>query len=937
MKISTKLIGVGAISVLTLSILYAVVYFSNKSVSEAMDTSRLREEQLATLVEMQSAHSHLILAAMDSIIDKEDGKIDDERQNIIIKTSKILHDNISMVEELADTPEEKRLASELQGAVEQLIKGIKVDLKELIERSASRFQAIESEFVKIDDVLDQYGDGLSEDLDLVETSVRQRFAQSRDTAEMIKIIDQISQARTHHLELMLAAMDSIIDRNEGMISDERLASIDKNLEIQAKDLPILLTMVAEGQEKTAVQETISHLKFLDKGIRVDLRTSIESSAVEAKEITAAFHKIDDDLDQYGEMVESILNDIHSSVEQELIEARNDLITVLDTASTVALFTYLVGAAVLALIIIMLIKSIITPLMHGVKFAESVAAGNLEVAIDSSSKDEVGQLSRAMETMKGKIQQVLTELENLTSGIRNGQLEVRSNAAGFEGSWAELINSSNELVEAFVAPISMTIKNLDKIAQGISPDQITTEYKGDFNNIKESLNSLITATDKMTNSVREVSRGNLEIEVKERSDGDQLSFALQEMVATMRQVSNQVQEVGKGNLEVDLKERSDKDVLLIALKKMVDSLKDITAMVGQVSQGNLEIDIKERSSKDQLSLALKDMIVKMRDVSDRVKEIGEGNLEVKIQERSSKDVLLLAIKEMVSSLSAIVTDVRGAAQQVSYGAVQLSNSSQDMSQGASEQAATVEQISSSMEEMTATVAGSADNARQTASISAKASVDAEEGGVAVKETVAAMQTIADKIEIIEEISRQTNMLALNAAIEAARAGEQGKGFAVVASEVRELAERSQTAAQEIKNVASDSVGIAENAGRLIEEIVPQIKKTASLVDEIDASMAEQTKGIQENAKAVEQFDQVIQSNSATSEELSATSEELSSQAAQLLETISFFKLADQRGRNNLQTHQSAAQQPKPQLAPPPAADNTGVKLDMNEEADFERYD
>lgn len=281
-----------------------------------------------------------------------------------------------------------------------------------------------------------------------------------------------------------------------------------------------------------------------------------------------------------------------------------------------------------------------------------------------------------------------------------------------------------------------------------------------------------------------------------------------------------------------------------------------------------------------------------------KAIAKGDLmaEIDVDQKDEVGLLVEALKDMCSKLRSIILEVKTASDYVASGSQEMSSTSEQMSQGASEQAASIEEVSSSMEQMASNIRQNSDNAETTDKMAMKAANDAEEGGKAVASTVVAMKEIASKISIIEEIARQTNLLALNAAIEAARAGEHGKGFAVVASEVRKLAERSQTAAREISDLSGSSVQVAETAGAMLARIVPDIQKTAQLVQEISAASKEQDLGAEQINKALQQLDSVIQQNASASEETASTSEELASQAEQLQCSIAFFKVGETEGKS-----------------------------------------
>lgn len=327
------------------------------------------------------------------------------------------------------------------------------------------------------------------------------------------------------------------------------------------------------------------------------------------------------------------------------------------------------------------------------------------------------------------------------------------------------------------------------------------------------------------------------------------------------------------------------------------------------------------------------------------KIAGGNLEFTLEVgKADRDTKKIAenfnkirsnIKSMVEKLSSVVVNVVSNADNVAHGSREVSQTAQKMSQGATEQAASAEQASSSMEQMSANIRQNADNAQQTERIAIQASEDAAKGGQAVLKTVDAMKQIAEKISIIEEIARQTNMLALNAAIEAARAGEHGKGFAVVADAVRKLAERSQNAASEISTLSTSSVEIAEKAGEMLNQIVPDIRKNAELVQEINAASNEQSTGADQINLALQQLDQVIQQNAAASEELSSTSEELASQASQLQEVISFFRVDERHGQLNIDVNSvPGIRQQKdrnmPKLETSQQAESSGIHIDLGEE-------
>ncbi|MEH6347315.1 MAG: methyl-accepting chemotaxis protein [Bermanella sp.] len=323
------------------------------------------------------------------------------------------------------------------------------------------------------------------------------------------------------------------------------------------------------------------------------------------------------------------------------------------------------------------------------------------------------------------------------------------------------------------------------------------------------------------------------------------------------------------------------------------------------------------------------------LSEIAKQIAEGNLSQElVVAHGDQKSLTASMHLMQQKLTEVVRQIQGNANEISSAASQVNDTASSLSSGASEQAASVEETSASVEQMGASISQNSENAQSTDSIAGQSATAASEGGEAVSGTVEAMMQIAEKISIIEDIAYQTNMLALNAAIEAARAGDHGKGFAVVAAEVRKLAERSQVAASEISSLSGDSVKVAETAGNLLEKMVPDIARTAELVQEISAACEEQSTGVGQISTAMQQLDRVTQQNAAGSEQLAATAEEMQAQSENLQNVVGFFRLPESNSRAPVRDIKVTKSKPMTQSNnEPPTLTQTSGAID---ETKFERF-
>ncbi|MBF0339134.1 MAG: MCP four helix bundle domain-containing protein [Nitrospirae bacterium] len=543
---------------------------------------------------------------------------------------------------------------------------------------------------------------------------------------------------------------------------------------------------------------------------------------------------------------------------------------------------IIGMVVAVALGLFISNSISKPLRIMVKAAEDIAHGDLSVNVDYDARDEVGTLAAAFREMIKKVKLLTYDADMLVKNAVEGNLANRADATKHEGEYRKIIDGINSTLDAIIGPLNMAADCIAQISKGDTPDKITADYRGDFNNVKNNLNKLLDVLKALTADTDSLVKNAVDGNLANRADATRheggyrkivegINATLDAIIGPLNMAAEYIARISKGDIpdKITADYRGDFNNVKNNLNKLIDAEHEIVATAENLSAGNLTVRVKVRSEQDKLMQAMLAMINKLIDV---------------------------------------VRDVQQASDQVAAGSQQMSSTAQELSQGSSEQAAAAEEVSSSMEQMAANIRGNSDNAQVTEKIAQKSSSSAKEGARVVIQTVKAMKDISEKIKMIEDIARQTNLLALNAAIEAARAGEHGKGFAVVASEVRELAGRSQTAAAEINNLVTSSVDVSERAGEMLNAMLPDIQKTAELVQEITASSVEQNSGAEQINKAIQQLDQVIQQNAASAEEISSTSEELSAQAQQLQDIMTFFKTDERGGNGSARKGKSAPKRP-----------------------------
>ncbi len=625
-----------------------------------------------------------------------------------------------------------------------------------------------------------------------------------------------------------------------------------------------------------------------------------------------------------------------------------------------------------------LDAVIGPLNVSAEYIDRISKGDIPKKITDNYNGDFNEIKINLNNCIDNITAMVTDANMLAKAAVEGKLATRADAAKHQGDFRRIVEGVNNTLDAVIGPLNVSAEYIDRISKGDIPKKITDNYNGDFNEIKINLNNCIDNLNGLINEMQNMSdehdKGDIDIKVNEtifHGAYKEMAKGVNNMVfghiAVKKKAMACVKAFGEGNMDAPLEQFPGKKKFINdTIEQVRENIKALVIDANMLVKAAVEGRLATRADATRhqgdyrvivegVNKTLDSVVGPLNVAADYIDRIARGEIPAEITDNYNGDFNTIKnnLNNCVKNLTNIATEMRTAANNVANGSNELSSSAEQLSSGANDQAAAAEEVSSSMEEMSSNIQQNADNAAQTERIAKKAAEDAKAGGKAVAETVTAMNEIASKIAIIEEIARQTNLLALNAAIEAARAGEHGKGFAVVASEVRKLAERSQMAAGEIRNLSASSVQVAGRAGEMLTQIVPDIQKTAELIQEISIACKEQNTGADQINKAIQQLDSIIQQNAGASEELASTSEEMNSQAEQMRSVISFFKI---RGAESLQQSSVKTAHKKPAAKPAKAESFSrdevskgvssttkkgGVSLNLGEDldkldADFEKY-
>jgi methyl-accepting chemotaxis protein len=531
-----------------------------------------------------------------------------------------------------------------------------------------------------------------------------------------------------------------------------------------------------------------------------------------------------------------------------------------------------------------LDSVIDPLNVAANYVERISKGDIPTKITDTYNGDFNAIKNNLNACIDAVNNMVAEANNLAQAAVEGHLSTRADASQYQGDFRKVIEGVNHCLDAVIGPLNVAADYVDKFANGIIPPAIKDHYNGDFNVIKENLNSCIHALNSLVKDANMLAKAAAEGQLSTRADASKHWGDYRKVVEGVN----------------------------ATLDSVIRPLNVAADCVDRISQGDIPANITDtyygdfNTIKDNLNTCI-DAVNRLVSDADMLAEAAsEGRITKRAdatQHQGDFRKIVEGVNATLETIVAPIIAVKEAVETINTAAGEISSGNNDLSSRTEQQASTLEETAASMEELASTVKHNAENAKEANQLALTASSVAVKGGEVVAEVVATMSAIntsAKKIEdiisVIDGIAFQTNILALNAAVEAARAGEQGRGFAVVAGEVRNLAQRSASAAKEIKDLITDSVTKTaegtkqvENAGNTMDEVVTSVKRVSDIISEIAAASIEQSQGIAQVNGAVTTLDEATQQNAALVEQAAAAAESLVEQANALTDVVAVFKL------------------------------------------------
>jgi len=604
---------------------------------------------------------------------------------------------------------------------------------------------------------------------------------------------------------------------------------------------------------------------------------------------------------------------------------------LAASTTMALEVAAVGMFLLSMLLLWAItRSIVKPIKECMELADAVSAGRIDTEVTYETKEETGRLKASMACMIEAIRNMSKDAQLLSKAAVEGKLATRADASKHQGEFKAIVQGVNDTLDAVVGPLNVAANYVDRISKGDIPPKITDDYNGDFNSIKQNLNTCVDAVNHMVADAAMLSVAAVEGKLSTRADANKhqgdfrkivqgVNETLDAVIGPLNVAAKYVDDISKGNIPPKITDtyNGDFNTLKNNLNTCVDAVNALVADAGLLVKAAVEGRLQTRADATKHNGDFAKIVQGVNDTLDAVigpiteaakvlESVADRDLTARVQGDYAGDLgrIKSALNTAVENLESALSQVGEATQQVAGASGQISSGSQSLAQGANEQAGSLEEVSASLEEMASMTRQSSDNANAAKTLAGEANEHATTGTDAMARMSTAIVKIKDSsdqtakiVKTIDEIAMQTNLLALNAAVEAARAGEAGRGFAVVAEEVRNLAQRSAQAAKNTADMIAESVKNAEAGVKISQEvsvsfdkISTSARKVNDLIAEIASASKEQAQGIKEVGTAVSQMDKVTQQNAANAEESASASEELSSQAQELQAMVAQFKIA-----------------------------------------------